>query len=108
MHNEGFAFRYAPFQSVFHWYIENDLSGLIVKLNHLNPFHAVYKLYVCLNIFNGCYFIWMFSGIEQTSLRKMLRDKEFKEGEKILRCLLALIKGCACHIVESGKMEVRH
>lgn len=48
--SEGFAFRYAPFESVFHQYTENDLSVLIVKgklLNCLNPFHPLYKLYVC-------------------------------------------------------------
>lgn len=48
--SEGFAFRYAPFKSVFHRYTENDLSVLIVKgklLNCLNPFYPLYKLYVC-------------------------------------------------------------
>lgn len=61
---------------------------------------------------NGCYFTGMFSGKEQTSLRKMLRDEEFKAG-KNLSCCLVLIRGCTCHIVESGEsvtlvMSLRH
>lgn len=60
--SEGFAFRYAPFKSFFYWYTENDLFVLIVKgrlLNHLNPFHSVYKLYVKASLMaatsHGCY-----------------------------------------------------